>query len=76
MHDVVVVGSGIGGSTAAALFAKAGLRTLLVEKNPRVGGSCSYYEKRGMRAREAGTRRRTPTGPATIPGTVMPQIGN
>lgn len=49
MHDVVVIGSGIGGSTAAALLAKAGLRTLLVEKNPRVGGSCSYYEKRGFR---------------------------
>jgi prolycopene isomerase len=44
----VVVGSGIGGSTAAALLAKAGLRTLLVEKNPRVGGSCSWYEKRGF----------------------------
>jgi prolycopene isomerase len=48
VHDVVVIGSGIGGSTAAALFAKAGLRTLLVEKNPRVGGSCSWYEKRGF----------------------------
>ncbi len=46
--DVVVLGSGIGGSTAAALLAKAGLRTLLVEKNPRVGGSCSWYEKRGF----------------------------
>jgi prolycopene isomerase len=46
--DVVVIGSGIGGSAAAALLAKAGLRTLLVEKNPRVGGSCSWYEKRGF----------------------------
>lgn len=33
----------------AALLAKAGLRTLLVEKNPRVGGSCSWYDKRGYR---------------------------
>ena len=46
--DVAVLGSGIGGSTAAALFAKAGLRTILVEKNPRIGGSCSWYEKRGF----------------------------
>jgi prolycopene isomerase len=48
-RDVVVIGSGIGGSTAAALLAKAGLSTLLVEKNPRVGGSCGWYDKRGFR---------------------------
>jgi prolycopene isomerase len=47
--DVVVVGSGIGGSACAALLAKAGLRTLLVEKNPRIGGSCGWYDKRGFR---------------------------
>ncbi|HEY7955435.1 MAG TPA: NAD(P)/FAD-dependent oxidoreductase [Polyangia bacterium] len=48
-RDVVVIGSGIGGSAAAALLAKAGLRTLLVEKNPRIGGSCGWYDKRGFR---------------------------
>jgi prolycopene isomerase len=48
-RDVVVVGAGIGGTAAAALLAKAGLDTLLVEKNPRVGGSCAWYDKRGFR---------------------------
>ena len=31
-HDVIVVGGGPGGSTAATLLAKAGARVLLVEK--------------------------------------------
>lgn len=46
---VVVIGSGIGGSACAALAARAGARPLLVEKNPRVGGSCSWYDTRGFR---------------------------
>jgi prolycopene isomerase len=46
---LVVIGSGIGGSALAALAARAGARPLIVEKNPRVGGSCSWYDKRGFR---------------------------
>jgi prolycopene isomerase len=44
----VVIGTGIGGAAAAALLARAGLSVLALEKNPRIGGSCSYYEKRGF----------------------------
>lgn len=47
-YDAVVLGSGLGGSTAAALLSLFGLRTLLLEKNPRLGGSCSFYEKQGF----------------------------
>src|SRR6266581_4671329 len=47
-YDVVVVGTGIGGAAVTALLARAGLRVLALEKNPRIGGSCSYYEKRGF----------------------------
>jgi len=36
--DVIVVGAGIGGATCAALLAKRGVRTLLVDKNAIPGG--------------------------------------
>jgi prolycopene isomerase len=48
-RDVVVIGAGIGGTVCAALLQRAGLRTVLVEKNPRIGGSCGWYDKRGFR---------------------------
>jgi phytoene dehydrogenase-like protein len=48
MTRAVVVGSGIGGSAAALLLAHAGLQVTLVEKNRRLGGSCSGYSKHGF----------------------------
>ncbi len=44
----VVIGSGIGGSAATLLLAHAGVPVTLVEKNRRIGGSCSGYEKHGF----------------------------
>lgn len=45
----IVIGSGLGGSAATLLLAEAGLRTTLIEKNRRLGGSCAGYEKQGFR---------------------------
>ena len=45
----VVIGSGIGGTAATLLLAHAGVPVTLVEKNRRIGGSCSGYEKRGFK---------------------------
>ena len=46
-YDVIVIGSGVGGSGCAALLAAAGYQTLLIEKNERLGGACSSYYKNG-----------------------------
>ena len=46
--DVIVIGTGLGGSSAGAICALHGLKTLILEKNQRIGGSCSYYEKNGF----------------------------
>ncbi|MFZ5564805.1 MAG: phytoene desaturase family protein, partial [Thermodesulfobacteriota bacterium] len=46
--DVVVIGTGMGGSAAGAVCALRGLKTLIVDKNPAPGGACSCYEKQGF----------------------------
>ncbi|MGH8708219.1 MAG: FAD-dependent oxidoreductase, partial [Burkholderiales bacterium] len=38
-YDAIVVGAGAGGLTAACVAAAEGLKTLLVEKSPLVGGT-------------------------------------
>jgi dihydrolipoamide dehydrogenase len=39
-YDLAVIGAGPGGYVAAARAAQLGLRTALVEKEPRMGGTC------------------------------------
>ena len=43
-YDAIVIGSGLGGLTAAALLARAGRKTLLIERNHGVGGAASTYK--------------------------------
>lgn len=50
-YDVIVIGAGLGGLTAAALLAQAGRKTLRVERNYGVGGAA--YEDKRDRWREA-----------------------
>ena len=45
--DVIVIGAGIGGLTAAALLQKQGFSTVTFEKNSFPGGSCSSFRRDG-----------------------------
>jgi all-trans-retinol 13,14-reductase len=47
-EDVLVIGSGIGGLTAAIILLKLGCRVTVVEKNPLPGGLMRSYRRDGI----------------------------
>ena len=46
--DVIIIGGGIAGLTCGCLLAKSGLKVLLIEKNQKVGGCCTSFERDGF----------------------------
>jgi all-trans-retinol 13,14-reductase len=46
--DAIVIGSGIGGLTAATLCARAGRRVLVLERNDNFGGAATVYRHNGI----------------------------
>ena len=48
-YDAIVVGAGFGGAACAALLAKHGLKTLLLDKNARPGGKGLTISREGFR---------------------------
>ncbi len=47
-YDVIVVGAGMGGLTAAALLAKKGVRVLVIEQHYLPGGNCSAIRRQDV----------------------------
>ncbi len=49
MHsDIIIIGSGISGLTAAAILAKRGRQVLVIEKEPRIGGALKRFKRQGV----------------------------
>src|SRR3989338_7018115 len=46
-YDVLIIGAGIGGLVCGAYLAKAGLKILLIEKQDKVGGYCTSFQRQG-----------------------------
>ncbi|KAI4877125.1 hypothetical protein NFI96_026476 [Prochilodus magdalenae] len=46
--DAIVIGSGVGGLTAAAVLAKLGKKVLVLEQNDQAGGLCQTFTKDGF----------------------------
>lgn len=47
-YDVVVVGAGLGGLTAASLLAKRGLSVLMIDQQDKPGGGCTSFRRSGV----------------------------
>ena len=47
-YDVVVIGTGVGGLTAAALLSKCGFSVCVLEKEPHVGGYLAGFRRRNF----------------------------
>lgn len=61
-YDAIVIGSGLGGLTAAALLSHAGARLLVLERNASLGGAATTYA-RGPLTIEASLHETTPALP-------------
>lgn len=47
-YDAIVIGSGLGGLTAGALWAKAGKRVLVIERHDKLGGAATVYQRKHL----------------------------
>jgi all-trans-retinol 13,14-reductase len=74
-HDAIVIGSGIGGLTAAAFLSKGGLRPLVLEQHFLPGGNASTFRRKKMFDFDVGFHYIGHCGPGEFFPTLLEQLG-
>jgi all-trans-retinol 13,14-reductase len=73
--DAVVIGSGLGGLTAAALLAKAGRKVCVIERNHSVGGAASAFKKGALTIEPALHQTADPRDPREPKHEILRELG-
>ncbi len=73
--DAVVIGSGLGGLTAAALLAKAGRKVCVIERNHSVGGAASAFKKGALTIEPALHQTADPRDPTEVKHAILTELG-
>ena len=73
--DAVVIGSGLGGLTAAALLAKAGRKVCVLERNHSVGGAASAFKKGALTIEPALHQTADPRDPGDPKHPILKELG-
>ncbi|MEO6885497.1 MAG: NAD(P)/FAD-dependent oxidoreductase [Jatrophihabitantaceae bacterium] len=74
-YDVIVIGSGLGGSSAAAHLAAVGQRVLLLERYSVLGGSSHVFRREGKWEWDCGVHYIGDCGPSGHTPTLMRGLG-
>jgi all-trans-retinol 13,14-reductase len=73
--DAVVIGSGLGGLTAAALLAKSGRKVCVIERNHSVGGAASAFKTGGLTIEPALHQTADPHDPGEPKHAILTKLG-
>ena len=73
--DVVVIGSGLGALTAAALLARAGRKVCVLERNTSMGGAASCYKAGGLTIEASLHETADPHDPRDLKHLILKSLG-
>jgi phytoene dehydrogenase-like protein len=75
MFDAVVIGSGLGGLTAAAVLARAGRKVCVIERNHSIGGSASAFKVGSLRVEPSLHQTADPRDPTEPKHAILKELG-